>query len=103
MGERSRRSPFSAVDPDGPLLPQTRIRKTTNPKDIRDVRGDPESEEETRADPVSSSSSSSIQSSDESDFDSVPVEILQTSRRAPIRHKPVEPKKIHVISDSEGD
>jgi len=103
MGERSRRSPVSAVDPDGPLPPQTRIRKTTNPKDIREVRGDPESEEEMRPDPVYSSSSSSIQSSDESDFDSDPVEILQTYRRAPPRHKSVEPKKIYVITDSEGD
>jgi len=101
MSERSRGSPDP--DPDGPLLPRTRVRKITNSENIREVRGDPESEEERRPDPVSSSSSSSIQISDESDSDSDSIEILHTYRRAPSRRKPVEPKKIHVISDSEGD
>ena len=51
MDVRSR-SPVSSVEYDGPLLPgQTRVRKLSNPKDIQDVRGDPESEEDRRSDP----------------------------------------------------
>lgn len=42
---RSRRAETNSPVKDGPLLPgQTRVRKTVNPKDIRDIRGDSESE-----------------------------------------------------------
>lgn len=100
--DRRSPSPNSNVEGDHPLLPgQSRVRPATNLKDIQDIRGDSESDDDGRSDPSPSSSSPSI-TSIKSDSASDSVEILHTYRPPP-RHRTVEPEVAYVDSDSEGD
>ncbi|KAJ3515760.1 hypothetical protein NLJ89_g1556 [Agrocybe chaxingu] len=99
------RSPSPFPEHAGPLAPgETRVRKIANPKDIGDIKGDSESEDELR--PVSGSGSSSSagghSSSEDSGSDSDDVEILHTYRhRSMPKPTPEVIDLVHHVSASE--
>ncbi|KAF8972633.1 Mus7/MMS22 family-domain-containing protein [Flammula alnicola] len=83
---RVRPTASSDNDHEGPLLPgQTRVQKSANPKDVRDIKGDSESEMEIDQDSDSFSADSSRPAGrhvrHNSDSDSDVVEILKSYRQ----------------------
>jgi len=90
-----RRESVSADEADGLLLPgQTKVQRIANPKDVKDIKGDSESEVETDAhndsDPPSPFRTlfSRRGSSDKSESDSDAVEIVGMYRPEAITKKP---------------
>jgi len=82
-----RRKSVSGDEADDPLLPgQTRVQRIANPKDVKDIKGDSESNVETDADEDSNPPSpfraifSHRGTSDKSDSDSDAVEIVEMYR-----------------------
>lgn len=98
-----RKKSVSGDEADEPLLPgQTRVQRIANPKDVKDIKGDSESEVETDADEDSNPPSpfrtifSPRGTSDKSDSDSDAVEIVEMYRPKAI---PKKPRAIFDIDD----
>ena len=108
--KEKRRKSVSGDEADGPLLPgQTRVQRIANPKDVKDIKGDSESEVETDvhgdSDPPSPFRTlfSRRGSSDKSESDSDAVEIVGMYRPEAITKKPrtVFDVDDEVLSESE--